>query len=83
MPSIGPPKAYFFAAPYTLTFSDTFKITNDQLLLANKNIEAQNQQAFINKFNDANDEYFAEQEPLITSAHAKREDYQKSQQNSL
>ena len=41
IPSIGPPKAYFFAAPYTLTFSAAFKITNDQLLLANKNIEAQ------------------------------------------
>lgn len=80
--SFGPPKAYFFATPYTLTFSEAFKITKDQLLLANKVIEQQYQEAFIEKFNVAKEKYLAEQERLEIEAQAKRAEYQKSLQNS-
>lgn len=45
-PNSAPPKAYFFAKSYRLTFGEAFKIRNDALALADMKIEIENQALF-------------------------------------
>lgn len=63
-PNTAPPKAYFFAKPYRLTFGEAFKIRNDTLTLANMKIEIENQALFAEKLEQAKARSLKEQELL-------------------
>lgn len=49
-PNTLPPKAHFFAMPYKLTFSQAFKINDENLSLADLDIEINNQSKYANTF---------------------------------
>ncbi|MER1985731.1 MAG: competence protein CoiA family protein [Solibacillus sp.] len=63
-PNSNPAKAYFFSQPYPLTFSQAFKLTKDSLILANMELEQENQQKFANKFKEALTIHLKEQERI-------------------
>ena len=49
-PNTLPPRAHFFAMPYKLTFSQAFKINNENLSLADLDIEINNQSKYAEHF---------------------------------
>ncbi|MGE7923342.1 hypothetical protein ACQKND_09165 [Viridibacillus arvi] len=63
-PNTTPAKAYFLSDPYTLTFSQAFKLDNDSLTLADSQIESEQQAKYAATFQRAKTIYFEEQEKL-------------------
>lgn len=49
-PNALPPKAHFFAMPYSLTFAKAFKINDKDLSLADLEIEMNNQSKYAEQF---------------------------------
>ncbi|WP_075619817.1 competence protein CoiA family protein [Paenisporosarcina indica] len=52
-PNTFPPKAHFFATPYKLSFSQAFKINDENLSLADLDIENNNQSKYLEYFSQA------------------------------
>lgn len=56
-PNTLPPRAHFFAMPYKLTFSQAFKINNENLSLADLDIEINNQSKYAEHFLQAKEAF--------------------------
>lgn len=63
-PFTTPVKAYFLSKPYRLTFSKAFKLAEDTLLLADMQIESENQSIYSEKFKKAKSTFIEQQKEL-------------------
>lgn len=63
-PKTTPVKAYFLSSPYKLTFSKAFKLAEDTMLLADMQIENENQSKFAEKFSQAKSAFIEQQKEL-------------------
>lgn len=63
-PNSIPVKAYFLSSPYKLTFSKAFKLAEDTLLLADMQIEYENQSKYAEKFKQAKSTFIEQQKEL-------------------
>ncbi|MEO4054487.1 competence protein CoiA family protein [Solibacillus sp. CAU 1738] len=59
-----PVKAYFLSYPYTITFSQAFKLDADSLTLADLNVEMDMQSKYAEKLKAAKEAFIAEQQEL-------------------
>lgn len=63
-PNTTPVKAYFLSSPYSLTFSKAFKLAEESLLLADMQIENENQSKYAEKFRQAKSTFMERQKEL-------------------
>lgn len=63
-PNTTPVKAYFLSSPYKLTFSKAFKLAENTLLLADMQIESENQSIYAEKFRQAKITFIEQQKEL-------------------
>lgn len=86
-PNTLPAKAHFFAMPYKLTFSQAFKINDENLTLADLDIEIKNQSKYLEIFSQEKEALTRqlEEEELLTKlvGEKKREQAIKNQQAYL
>ncbi|PYF05652.1 competence protein CoiA family protein [Ureibacillus chungkukjangi] len=63
-PNTTPVKANFLNSPYKLTISEAFKLADDKLLLADMQIESENQSKFAEKFRQTKRTFIEQQKEL-------------------